>query len=122
MCRADGSADQLFNEFKGREILRIEGPLGDFFLREESDKPIIFVAGGTGFAPIKAHHRARVLPQHDRQMVLYWGVRSLRDLYLPNLPGEWQRKRTRTSLHSGAVGPAARETNGPVGRASCTRP
>ena len=57
--------EQLFNEFKGREILRFEGPLGSFYLREDSDKPIIFVAGGTGFAPIKAiiehalHHRDR---------------------------------------------------------------
>ena len=83
---------QLFNEFKGREILRIEGPLGNFFLREDSDKPIIFVAGGTGFAPIKAviehafHHGV------DRQMVLYWGVRSRADLYLPDLPAGWQRQ------------------------------
>jgi CDP-4-dehydro-6-deoxyglucose reductase len=45
--------NQLFNEFKGREIPRFEGPLGTFFLREDSDKPISLVAGGTGFAPIK---------------------------------------------------------------------
>jgi CDP-4-dehydro-6-deoxyglucose reductase, E3 len=82
--------DQLFTQFKGREILRFEGPLGAFYLREQSDKPILFVAGGTGFAPIKAmiehalHHRLA------REMVLYWGVRSLRDLYLPGLPGRWQ--------------------------------
>jgi CDP-4-dehydro-6-deoxyglucose reductase len=84
---------QLFNEFKGREILRFEGPLGAFFLREESDLPIIFVAGGTGFAPIKAviehalHHH---VDQH-RPIVLYWGVRARQDLYLPELPGKWQR-------------------------------
>jgi len=83
---------QLFNEFKGREILRFEGPLGSFYLREDSDRPIIFVAGGTGFAPIKAvvehalHHRI------DRQMVLYWGARAKRDLYLPGLPGGWQQQ------------------------------
>jgi len=83
---------QLFNEFKGREILRFEGPLGSFYLREDSDKPVIFVAGGTGFAPIKAviehalHHRI------DRQMVLYWGARAKRDLYLPALPGGWQQQ------------------------------
>jgi CDP-4-dehydro-6-deoxyglucose reductase len=83
-------SDPLFTQYKGREILRFEGPLGSFYLREDSDKPIVFVAGGTGFAPIKAiiehalHHRI------DRQMVLYWGVRSLPDLYLPELPGKWQ--------------------------------
>jgi CDP-4-dehydro-6-deoxyglucose reductase len=85
-------SDQLFNEFKGREILRFEGPFGMFHLHEDSDKPMIFVAGSTGFAPIKAviehafHHGV------TRPMVLYWGVRALRDLYLPNLAGEWQQQ------------------------------
>jgi len=89
-------SDQLFNEYKGREILRLEGPLGTFFLREESDKPIIFVAGGTGFAPIKAviehalHHH---IDQH-RPIVLYWGARAKHDLYLPDLPAKWQREST----------------------------
>ena len=83
---------QLFNDYKGREILRFEGPYGMFYLREDSDKPIIFVAGSTGFAPIKAliehafHHGV------SRPMVLYWGVRALRDLYLAELPGEWQKQ------------------------------
>jgi CDP-4-dehydro-6-deoxyglucose reductase len=86
--------DALFTQYKGREILRLEGPFGTFYLREESDKPIVFVAGGTGFAPIKAmvehmlHHR---LDQH-RPVVLYWGVRAKRDLYLPDLPGQWQQR------------------------------
>jgi CDP-4-dehydro-6-deoxyglucose reductase len=85
--------NQLFTEFRGREILRFEGPLGTFFLREESDKPIILVAGGTGFAPIKGiiehalHHRIDA----TRPMVLYWGARAKRDLYLPDLPGKWQQ-------------------------------
>lgn len=84
---------QLFTEFKGREILRFEGPLGSFYLREDSDKPIILVAGGTGFAPIKAivehalHHRLDA----RRPMVLYWGVRTRKDLYLAELPGRWQQ-------------------------------
>jgi len=82
---------QLFNEFKGREILRFEGPFGAFYLREESDKPVILVAGGTGFAPIKAVIEHAIHQAIVRPMVLYWGVRSLVDLYLPQLPGEWQR-------------------------------
>jgi CDP-4-dehydro-6-deoxyglucose reductase len=82
--------DPLFITYKGREILRFEGPLGSFYLRENSDKPVIFVAGGTGFAPIKAmiehmlHHRI------PRELVLYWGARAKCDLYLPELPGRWQ--------------------------------
>jgi CDP-4-dehydro-6-deoxyglucose reductase, E3 len=82
----------LFNEYKGREILRFEGPLGTFYLREESDKPLVFVAGGTGFAPIKAIIEHALHHELQRPMVLYWGVRSLRDLYLPDLPAHWQAK------------------------------
>ncbi len=82
-------SDQLFTQFKGREILRLEGPLGTFFLREESDKPIIFVAGGTGFAPIKAVIEHALHHDTTRSMVLYWGVRSRADLYLPELPAQW---------------------------------
>ena len=83
---------QLFNEFKGREILRFEGPYGMFYLREDSDKPIIFVAGSTGFAPIKALIEHAFHHSVSRHMVLYWGVRALRDLYLPELPEEWQKQ------------------------------
>lgn len=82
--------DPLFTQYRGREILRFEGPLGAFYLREDSDKPIIFVAGGTGFAPIKAMIEHALHHHHDRQMVLYWGARAKRDLYLPHLPGQWQ--------------------------------
>src|SRR6266567_542512 len=63
---------------------------GGFFLRDASNKPMIFVAGGTGFAPIKAVIEHAFHHQVERPMVLYWGVRSLRDLYLPELPGRWQ--------------------------------
>ena len=85
-------SDTLFSEFKGREILRFEGPFGAFYLREESDKPIILVAGGTGFAPIKAVIEHAIRQSIERPIVLYWGVRSLIDLYLPQMPGEWQRQ------------------------------
>ncbi len=80
----------VLQTMKVKDILRIHGPLGSFFLRE-SDKPAIFVAGGTGFAPIKAilghvfHHRT------ERQLVLYWGARALKDLYQPGLPAQWQQ-------------------------------
>lgn len=83
--------DPLFTQFKGREILRLEGPHGAFYLREDSDKPMIFVAGGTGFAPIKAMLEHCFFHGIDRPMLLYWGARALADLYLPHLPGEWQQ-------------------------------
>ncbi len=100
---------QLFNEYKGREILRFEGPLGTFFLREESDKPIIFVAGGTGFAPIKGiiEHALHREIDATRPMVLYWGARAKRDLYLPDLPGTWQQQKPQLHVHPGAVRSAA---------------
>ncbi len=80
----------VFDQMKERAILRFEGPLGTFFLREDSDKPIVFVAGGTGFAPIKAIIEHALHHQIDRPMVLYWGVRSRKDLYLADLPARWQ--------------------------------
>ena len=69
----------VFEQMKERAILRFEGPLGTFYLREDSDKPMIFVAGGTGFAPIKAVIEHALHKHIDREMVLYWGARSLAD-------------------------------------------
>lgn len=80
----------VFEELKPKTILRIEGPLGTFFLRQDSDKPIVFMAGGTGFAPIKGIIEHALAQGCLRQMVLYWGVRSLRDLYMAQEAGSWQ--------------------------------
>ena len=74
--------DHVFGAMKEKDILRIEGPLGSFFLREDSDKPIIMLASGTGFAPIKAlieHIRFKGIV---RPITLYWGGRRPSDLYL----------------------------------------
>ena len=84
--------EHVFNTMKEKDILRFEGPLGTFFLREDSDKPIIFVAGGTGFAPIKSMLEHAFHIEMDREMVLYWGARSLQDLYMPELAGKWQQE------------------------------
>lgn len=84
--------DYVFNKMKEREILRFEGPLGSFFLREDTDKPIIFVASGTGFAPVKSILEHAFHKGIDRQMILYWGGRHLNELYMLNLPKEWQEK------------------------------
>jgi CDP-4-dehydro-6-deoxyglucose reductase, E3 len=82
--------DQVFSTLKERDILRLKGPFGSFFIREDSDKPMIFIAGGTGFAPIKGMLEHAFAEHTDREMVLYWGVRSLKDLYLAELPQQWQ--------------------------------
>ncbi|MBX3592247.1 MAG: CDP-6-deoxy-delta-3,4-glucoseen reductase [Burkholderiaceae bacterium] len=77
---------------KVRDILRFEGPMGTFFLREDSDRPIVLLASGTGFAPIKAiveHARHKGIA---RPMALYWGGRRPRDLYLNALAEQWVRE------------------------------
>jgi CDP-4-dehydro-6-deoxyglucose reductase len=82
--------DYVFNRMKEKDILRFEGPLGTFFLREDSDKPIVFLASGTGFAPIKSILLHAFHAGVKREMVLYWGGRRPHDLYLSALCREWQ--------------------------------
>ena len=77
-------------QMKERDILRFEGPLGTFFLREDSTKPIVMVASGTGFAPIKSIVEYAILKSLDRPMTLYWGGRRPHDLYLDELARGWE--------------------------------
>ena len=77
-------------QLKERDILRFEGPFGTFFLREDSAKPIVFVASGTGFAPIKAIVEHAILKQTERPMTLYWGGRRPHDLYMADLARSWE--------------------------------
>jgi CDP-4-dehydro-6-deoxyglucose reductase len=81
--------DHVFNTMKERDILRFQGPLGTFFLREDSDKPMVLLASGTGFAPIKAIIEQAVHNKTRRPMVLYWGGRRPPDLYMHALCEEW---------------------------------
>jgi len=81
--------DHVFGAMKEREILRFEGPLGTFFLREDSDKPIVLLASGTGFAPVKALVEHLQHLGSTRPVVLYWGGRRPQDLYLHTLCEQW---------------------------------
>lgn len=81
--------DQVFTTLKERDILRFEGPFGTFFLREESNQPIILLASGTGFAPIKAIIEQLEHTQSRRPIVLYWGGRRPQDLYMDALCRHW---------------------------------
>jgi CDP-4-dehydro-6-deoxyglucose reductase len=74
--------DHVFGGLKEKDILRIEGPFGSFFLREESTLPMVLLASGTGFAPIKALIEHLAMKGNTRPAVLYWGCRSRADLYL----------------------------------------
>ncbi len=73
--------DHVFAALKEKDILRMEGPFGTFFLREESAKPMILLASGTGFAPIKALIEQLQHKASNRPVVLYWGCRRRADLY-----------------------------------------
>lgn len=92
-------AEHVFTRMKERDILRFEGPFGTFFLREDSKKPVIFVASGTGFAPVKSilehvfrGENGRNPSTNGRQITLYWGSRTKADLYMPDLAERWQRE------------------------------
>jgi CDP-4-dehydro-6-deoxyglucose reductase len=84
--------NHVFTAMKERDILRIKGPLGTFFLREDSDKPIIFVASGTGFAPIKGIIEHALHIGLKRPMHFYWGARKLADLYMLDKAREWEAR------------------------------
>ncbi len=81
--------EYVFGAMQEREILRIEGPHGSFQLQELSDKPMIFLAGGTGFAPLKSIVEYTIHNRIHRPLTIYWGARDRSGLYLPDLPQQW---------------------------------
>jgi len=82
-------SDQACHTLHEKSLLRIEGPLGTFFLREDSARPMIMVAGGTGFAPVKSMIEHALANNLERPIYLYRGARRRRDLYLHELAAEW---------------------------------
>ena len=79
----------VFENMKLKDILRFEGPLGSFYLREDSQRPIVLVAGGTGFAPIKGLVEYALKVGLERPMSLYWGARDEAGLYMNSLARSW---------------------------------
>jgi CDP-4-dehydro-6-deoxyglucose reductase, E3 len=79
----------VFNEMQEKAIMRIEAPLGQFYLREETNKPIIMVAGGTGFAPIKGIIEYMLHENITREVRLYWGAWTKADMYMSELAESW---------------------------------
>ena len=112
--------DHVFGKMKERDILRFEGPLGSFFLREDSAKPIVFVASGTGFAPIKSIIESALHRKVERPMVLYWGGRRPKDLYLNALAESWALEQPQLPLRARGLGSRRRRTPGRAAAASCT--
>ena len=81
--------DFVFDGMKAKTLFKIEGPLGNYYLREESDRPIIMMGGGTGFAPLKGMLEHAFQAGINRPIHLFCGVRALRDLYMDDLAKKW---------------------------------
>lgn len=81
----------VFNGMKEGDVLQVEGPYGSFSLREDNDKPIIFMSGGCGFGAIKGMVEHAFNIGLKRPMMLYWGAKTPVDVY-SDLPEKWQRE------------------------------
>jgi CDP-4-dehydro-6-deoxyglucose reductase len=80
----------VFDELQERDILRFEGPLGNFFVRnDQPERPMIMMGGGTGFAPLKSMIENLIADGDQREIHLYWGANSAAELYMDELPRRW---------------------------------
>jgi CDP-4-dehydro-6-deoxyglucose reductase len=106
----------VFDELQERDILRFEGPQGNFFVRNDRpERPMILMGGGTGFAPLKSMIE-NLLEQGDRREIhLYWGTRVAAELYLDELPQAWAREHAHIHYRRAlsAATAAADEPGGP---------
>ncbi|TXT27014.1 MAG: oxidoreductase fad-binding domain protein [Gallionellaceae bacterium] len=82
----------VFEQMKEGDEVNFEGPLGSFYLRDDSDMPVIFVAGATGFAPVKSMLEHAFHIGSERRLILYWGAKKREDLYMADLVERWQRE------------------------------
>lgn len=80
---------QVFKQMRERDLMRLQGPFGTFFLRPDSNSPVILIAGGTGFAPIRAILQQAFAENPGRRLHLFWGVRSREDLYADDAVRQW---------------------------------
>lgn len=85
-------SEHVFHHLQPREMMRFKGPLGSFFMQDDSDKPILFLASGTGFAPIKSMIEHAIHNGIKRPMVMYWGARVRDDLYMDDLARSWEKQ------------------------------
>jgi CDP-4-dehydro-6-deoxyglucose reductase len=84
-------SDWLFKELKKEDVVQVRGPRGNFTMKSAPEKPLVFVAGGTGFAPIKALIEQQILLNKNRKMELYWGIGSAEDLYETETLIQWKK-------------------------------
>lgn len=82
-------SDYVFNKLKNHDLIKIEGPQGEFILSEKADRPLIFIAFDDGFAPLKSLIEHAMALETGNLMHLYWIGSNLDNLYLPNVPRAW---------------------------------
>ena len=99
LVRGGHFAEQLRNKIQVKDLMRIEGPHGSFFVREDSDRPIIMLATGTGFGPVKAIIEHALCESVQRPIHLYWGVRQQPDLYMHELCQRWAKEYAHVHYH-----------------------
>ena len=81
----------VFNALRARDLLRLEGPFGTYLLQSEAERPIVMIAGGTGFSPIKGLIQQALGDNPAQRIHLFWGARDEQDLYLNALAEQWAR-------------------------------
>lgn len=106
--------EYVFNEMPDKAIVRFEGPLGTFFLRDDSTRPILMMAGGTGFAPLKAMLENLYFSGFQRPVHLFWGARNLAELYLHDVARGWAEKYANLQ-YTGVVDEPDRDWDGESG-------
>jgi len=82
----------VFNTMQQMDLMRIEGPHGNFYFREKSTRPVIMMAGGTGFAPVKSIVEHVIAEKFSLPVYIYWGAREKQDLYQAELAEQWSKE------------------------------
>ena len=102
-----GFTGYVFNELEERDIMRFEGPLGTFFVRnDQPERPMIMMGGGTGFAPLKSMIESLLEHDDKREIDLYWGARDAAELYLDKLPTRWAAEHDHIRYHRALSAPS----------------
>ena len=109
LVRGGRFTEQVFSEMHEKDLVRIEGPHGSFFLREDSDRPIILLATGTGFGPVKAIIDHALAEGMQRPIHIYWGARTKSDLYMHERALRWDREYVNVHYHPVLSRPAAED-------------
>ncbi len=82
----------IFEDMSEKSVLKIEAPYGNLSLNEKSNRPLLMIGGGTGFAPLKSIIEYALEMGFNREIFLFWGAISEEELYLSELPEAWSKQ------------------------------